>query len=465
MIFLKDVKKKYDHLLPLNIIGCSTIFFSAILIPIWSVPHTMAARNILIAAILIGLIFNGLNWSKYKGQLNIFIVFCVYLVIHLLFFSTNIQFAIKNFRSEWLKFILCFILGLGIALVIIRYQIKKILLWIGVLFSIPLLTHFVQVLFIWGSSSNGFPWGYLGFNSMHGDLAYGGLASIILLSVFLNFEASKKWEYVLTYALLAVCLLSPAIAKSRGGVLFGALAISLITLSSFISPKVTRARQAFMMKLISIPCLLIIMGLAIYSLSAADSVRWNRAIEKLNVGLLSASDALDISCNAGTKSQSIDLSSGDPSLHELKKAEELNLAEGDGARVIGAISGIKLSLENPMGINQSRQAFQIALIQHCGFTPKTMLSHSHNGLINTSLAIGIPGVVILLALYFSCLRIGLSNLPNPIAFALAFWALIWIIRALFDAALQDQVLEIQAFILALLLGLNLQRADLNAARA
>lgn len=465
MNFLKDLKGKCEHLIPLNTIGWSTIFFASILIPIWSIPHTMAARNILIAASLIGLILSRLNWSKYKGQLNIFIIFCIYLVIHLLFFSTNIQFAIKNFRSEWLKFILCFILGLGIALVIIRYQIKKILLWIGVLFSIPLLAHFIQVLFIWGGSSNGFPWGYLGFNSMHGDLAYGGLASIILLSVFLNFEASKKWEYVLTYALLAVCLLSPAIAKSRGGVLFGALAISLIALSSFIAPKVDRARQVFAMKLISIPCLLIIMGLAIYSLSAADPVRWNRALEKLNVGLLASSDALDISCNAGTRSQSMDFISSDPTLYGLKKAEELNLAEGDGARVIGAISGLKLSLENPMGINQSRQAFQIALIKHCGFTPKTMLSHSHNGLINTSLAIGIPGVVILLALYFSCFRIGLRNLPNPLAFALVFWTFIWVIRALFDAALQDQVLEIQAFVLALLVGLNFQQTDLNAARS
>jgi len=433
------------------------------LIPLWSIPHTMAARNILFFCSLVGVVFSSLYWNIYKGRLNIFILLCCYLVFQILLFSTDITEAIKNFRSEWLRFILCFILGLGIALVICKCRIKKVLLWLGIFFTIPLIIHLVQIIYVW-SAVGKFPLGYLGLYSMHGDLAYTSLASIILLSVYLHFQASRFREYFLTFILLAICLISPAVTKSRGGVLFGILGLSLIALVSFLGPRNIRSMQASMTKVVFIACLLGLTSFSIYILSAADPLRWNGFMNRVHYGLVSASSSLAISCHSGASPEDADLTSSDPAKLSFKQAEVLNLAEGDGARVIGAISGMKLALENPMGINQSRQAFQTALIKYCGYTPKTMLSHSHNGLVNAALAIGIPGVCILLTLYFNLLRTGLKNIPNPYALTLVFWVLIWVIRALFDATLQDQMLEIQAFILALLFGLTIQQERLIKVR-
>ena len=94
------------------VMSWALLILVAILIPIWSIPHTMAARNISLGASLLTLCFCKFNWRMYKSQLNIFYLFVVYLLISLLFFSTDIKVALHNFRSEWLKFILCFILGL-----------------------------------------------------------------------------------------------------------------------------------------------------------------------------------------------------------------------------------------------------------------------------------------------------------------------------------------------------------------
>jgi hypothetical protein len=428
---------------------------AATLIPLWSIPHTMAARNILFFCSLVGVVVSGLNWSIYKGRLNIFLLLCLYLVFQIIFFSIDITEAIKNFRSEWLRFILCFILGLGIALAISKCGVKKALFWLGILFAIPPLLHLVQIIYAWNIAGK-FPWGYLGLFAMHGDLAYTSLASVIFLNVYLYFRANRWGEYFLTYTLIAMCLISPAVAKSRGGVLFGILSILFIVLISLFGPKNIRSMQTNIVKAISIICLFGMTFLTIYVLSVADPLRWNGFMSRVNLGLVSASSALDISCNAGIRPEHSDLNLTDRSKAVLNKAEVLNLAEGDGARVIGVVSGIQLAIANPMGINQSRQAYQTALINYCGYIPKTILSHSHNGLVNAALAIGIPGVCILLALYFSLLREGLKNIPNIYALALAFWVLIWLIRALFDATLQDQTLEFQAFILALLLGLSIQ---------
>jgi O-antigen ligase len=273
--------------------------------------------------------------------------------------------------------------------------------------------------------------------------------------VYLHFQAARQREYFLSYVFLAICLISPAVAKSRGGVLFGIFAITIIFLSAILNQRLSKRSSS--RRLINIACLVMAITCAVNVLIMSDPVRASGVFKRVQLGFIVAANSSDYFCDRNSRSSSAALSANQIS-SELSDANALNLTEGDGSRVIAAITGARLVAEHPMGINQSRQAFQTALIIHCGFAPKNMLSHSHSGWINLALAIGLPGAIIFLALQIATLKYGIqnrviNNAINPFAFALIFWTLVWTVRAMFDASLQDHVMEIQAFILALLLGL------------
>jgi hypothetical protein len=132
------------------------------------------------------------------------------------------------------------------------------------------------------------------------------------------------------------------------------------------------------------------------------------------------------------------------------------LVHGDSARATLAKAGFVLSTHYPLGFNGSRQGYQQAIIQYCGHTPFVEYSNAHNAWLDTALAIGIPGAFLLLLVMLNYGWQGFQmmkqkNQINPFALALFVSAGIWILRGVLDSTLRDQMLEMQAFILAFLL--------------
>jgi O-antigen ligase len=89
------------------------------------------------------------------------------------------------------------------------------------------------------------------------------------------------------------------------------------------------------------------------------------------------------------------------------------------------------------------------------------MSHTHNAWIDTALAIGIPGAILLLLVMLNYAFYGYQlnqqqKAINPFAFALLISACVWILRGALDSTLRDQMLEMQAFTLAFLLATALQ---------
>ncbi|OZA13056.1 MAG: hypothetical protein B7Y05_10710, partial [Polynucleobacter sp. 24-46-87] len=89
------------------------IFFPLlfILIPLWNIPHTIAGRYICEGLLLIAVIIYKPNWRLFFSANKVLLIFFAYLLIQLLFFSTNYQQAFSNFRAEWMHFILFSIIG------------------------------------------------------------------------------------------------------------------------------------------------------------------------------------------------------------------------------------------------------------------------------------------------------------------------------------------------------------------
>lgn len=431
------------------------LFSIGLLIPILSLPHTIALRNILLVCSLIGLYFCKLEWKKYKNKLDFFWIFCIYILLDLIFFSSDIKIAFRNFIGEWFKFILYFILGLGGALFVSGYNHKRIILWMGLLFSAPIILHLFMTFIKWlESPSNQIPFGYLGIQSMHGEIAYTSLSASILLSVYLYFQASKLFEYCYIYLCLLACIVSPVIAKSRGGLIFSVLAIILV---AFFAVCIGLRRPAVGAKRSHKAIPIILVGLlAIVFSRSSDVSRWSDIVGKIRMGIYASESGFKISCDG--VSALISESNIEQDKNPKTWLQIASVVDGDGMRVLGAITGLKLALENPLGINQSRQAYQVALKNYCHHNPQINPSHSHNGWINAALAIGIPGVILLIYLFYRLIETGCRAIvdnkqPNPCSIALVLFVFIWAIRGLFDATMQDQMLEMQGFTFALLYGL------------
>ena len=428
------------------------VFYLALfsLIPLWNIPHTIAARYACEALLLILVLCYPLNWGAILDRSKLIFVFVIYLLIQIFFFSSDLKVALLSFKSEWMHFILFSLAGAGSGLLIAKKQVSNILLYLGFAFSVPILIH-LTLLAIKGFSVGYIPWGYSGLSISHGDLAYSSLQAVIFLSVFLLCQAKQASDKLLCVFLLFACALSVVFAQSRGGLLFIVLSglLTWITFIFFVKPN-----KILNLKNIA----LVFLFLTAFALIAAFGSHYNphrwlespiRALSALN------SDPFLGLCSTPNTSEFND-SEIQTTLNSEQIEARSRIMHGDSARVILAKAGFVLSINYPLGINGVRGAYQQAIINYCGRLPFVEYSHTHNAWLDTSLAIGIPGAILLLLIMLNYgwqgfKMIGRSKQLNPFALALFISAGVWILRGMFDSSLRDQMLEMQAFILAFLL--------------
>jgi len=428
-------------------------FFSAIftLVPLWNIPHTIAGRYICEGILFISVLLYKPEWKLFFQKSKLLLVFFIYLILQLLFFSENFNVAFSNFRAEWMHFILFSIIGAGTGLILGKRDTQKILLYFGIAFSIPLFIH--VILFIIKALSTGkIPWGYWGISEIHGDFAYPALEAVILFCTYYILQTKTIYQRYLAIGLIGVCISSPLFATSRGGVGFTLAGILFVVLSHFfLGSGKSLSNSKKILFLLSIPILI----LGIYKVGVlSDPNRWSGITSRLAIGF--EGDPSLVYCEgietleAALKEKGVEIT---PSIQKGLNS----IVDGDGTRVMVARSGLALTLHNPMGINQSKQAYQQAIKAHCGSAPKITVAHAHNAWIDTALAIGIPGTILLLMVLINYAKLGYINLSksisSPYGMALFASACMWILRGFVDSTMRDQMLEMQAFIFATLLGI------------
>jgi hypothetical protein len=425
------------------------------LIAIWNIPHTIAARYAFEGLLLILLITTRLDWRLFFSKAKLLLVFFAYLFLQIAFFSSDLKIALSSFKSEWMHFILFSVIGAGAGLLMGQRKYQNLLLYLGLAFAAPLLLHLYMSL-IKGMQIGDIPWRYWGIHDIHGDLGYAGLQASILFTVYLLTQASTRLQKTLVLVLLLACVVSPLIAQSRGGVLFVVLA-SITTFIAYYA--INGQRQPFRMKYIAAFCLAILCVGGIIKMGiTVDPNRWGSIFTKAMIGL--HGDPKYVYCDGIESLRESLRQDGVVVTPEIELAIK-SVEDGDGARIMAARSGLHLLGHHPMGINGSKQAYQMAITQFCGKPPAIFMSHTHNAWIDTALAIGIPGAILLLLVMLNYAFYGyqlnrLQNGINPFAFALLISACVWILRGALDSTLRDQMLEMQAFMLAFLLAAALQ---------
>lgn len=419
-------------------------------IPLWNIPHTIALRYFLGLMLFIIVIISKPDWSRFLKSSYFLIIFFAYLIFQLIFFSTDFNLAVHNFRAEWMEFILFSIIGAGTGLLIGKRGPKKILLYLGIAFSVPLYIHLILSIKK-GIEISGIPWHYWGMNEIHGDFGYTALQATIFLFVYYVYQTKSLLEKIIVLVLVSACIASPLLAESRGGTVFVLCSILFITTISLLSKNTKK------IKLIMLVCVALTIGATVKVGIAVDPTRWEGVISRMEMGL--KGNSTEIYCQ-GINSLRKELINEGVEITPQIQAKLNSVEDGDGARMLAARSGLKMIALNPMGINQSKQAYQTAISKACSSPPKIFISHTHNGWIDTALSIGIPGALLLFLVMLTYAKKGLSNLRSnikilPYSMALFATSVTWIIRGFFDSTFRDQMLEMQGFTLALLLGVLL----------
>ena len=423
-------------------------FFS--LIPLWNIPHTIAARYVCEGLLLILALSFALDWKPILSKSKLVILFIFYLFIQLLLFSTDLKSGLSGFKSEWMHFILFSLAGAGAGLIASKQKSENMLLFLGIAFAVPLLIH-LSLSAMKGVEIGDIPWRYWGINEIHGDLGYTALQASILLSTYFLCASKARWQSALSLALLLSCIASPLIAQSRGGVIFAIVGIVFTAATYFV---MAQKKSSFSVKsLVTLIATIICIGFLVKIGISVDPTRWGGTLSRALVGF--HGDPNILYCN-GIDSLRKSLQAKGVDITPEIEAGIKSVEDGDGARVMAARSGLRMAIENPMGINGSKQAYQTAITEFCGKSPAIFISHTHNAWVDTSLAIGIPGAILLLLVMLNYGWQGFKMIRqpqqlNPFALALFVSASIWIFRGMLDSTLRDQMLEMQAFTLAFLL--------------
>lgn len=437
---MKDVQFSRSELL---LAVCATIYIAVL-----PMASTIALRNLALLGMLMLLVIClrrtgiGVLSTLFGPWLAPLVVWIAYLCLFPLFAEDSSE-AWRSLGTVWYRGILALLAGAGLALVIGPRLPIGTAFQIGVVSMTALFIHLGLV--VWKAvETSAMPWNYWGRETHHADLGYAAGHAVVLLAISL--VAGREGKRALAWGLIAVALASVTIAHSRGGLGFALLGLLLVfALAGLARGGAHRFRQAGVL----VGVISIIAGMVFFASRSDD--RWGRMIDRLAGGFYG--DSLQIQCEGYSKvEQELIQRFG-----EGHRAADLveSIRNGDGARMVLLRAGLRQAIDHPWGLDGSRQAYQRRLERYCPNSDPNVFkpAHTHNGWLDTVLALGWIGAGLYLLVLLNFLRMGVAGLRaggDGLEFALVLvgLSLFWILRGLTDSVYRDHQLEMQGFVLA-----------------
>lgn len=417
-----------------------TGLFTAIYLAVLPMADTIALRNLALACLLVCLAW---QFRPLRDELRFgwpILLWAAYLLFFPLMADDH-QTAWKSLGGQWGRGLLAMVAGTAAAVVLSRrLTVGKVLLVLGAISAVPNLVHLVM--FAWKAVEGGsLPWGYWGRETHHADLGYAaGHATILLMTAFVTGEKRIRWLAVL-FTLAAVA--STLAAQSRAGVAFAVFGAMLILVPSVLFRPLRDNR--LVLRTVALGAMGVI---AVFVFAFNVDPRWHKLTSELQPGFLG--QPVQIECE-GEPAISDAVLTQYGSLERVPWAVE-GIVRGDGSRIMLLRAGIELAASHPWGGDGSRQAFQKLLRQVCP-EPAIRMAHTHNGWIDTMLAIGWLGAALYLGVLLAYLRQGWGGLRSdgtarPWGLVLVALSVFWIVRGGTDSVFRDHMLEMQGFMLA-----------------
>jgi hypothetical protein len=409
--------------------------FGATYVAVLPMANTIALRNLALLGVLLGLAwcFRETKWM-FNWPASI-ILWAAYLCVFPLI-SNSGAVALESLLEQWGRGPLAMLAGGGMAAVFWK-QRKKALLYMGLASAVPIVVHLLLFAWKWWATSS-IPWGYWGRETHHADIGYAAFQTVVLLVAYIG--VGNTYMRPLVIAVVIGCLVSTALAHSRAGLVFSLLAGFFVAATVAVM-HVSNARKYMLIGSSAV----LLLGVVLLSTNLNNDPRWRTMGSELMAGF--HGNALELECHGMSSIQSIvSAEYGDQTERILN-----SLQYGDGARVILLRTGVSLAVEYPWGSDGSRQAFQKMLRKQCP-NPAISMAHTHNGWLDTVLALGWLGALLYFNVLVQLARRGIACLRQQ---GLQQWevvlftlAILWIVRGFTDSVFRDHMLEMQGLILA-----------------
>ncbi len=446
------------------------LIFLVLLFGVWPIPHTISLRDLLLLLVVATFGYLVLRarpsewWRELAWPLGFYVTLTFWIVIVALFISPETAWSLGEIRGQWLKGMFALVAGGLAALVFMRagWLFRSLM----ILFCILLL----HALYVDAVALKGFfetwqdPTARLGPLPLHvgvplGDPEYhyltllrsyewgqvmltegpdkSNLLSNLLLYFLLaellqRLTVHRRWlpvGNVALVAMFAVALYSIHVERVRNGffevsmvvLLFGAL--WLVALRRYLGG--SGLALAF--------GALLLLPVAVGYVSFATDARWQTFWQTVPVALDTQRHTAWLNLNSPLPA----LPSGEP----VNRSNYMRIARFKG--------GAELALEHPLGVGYGRNAFGHIVKQKYGVAA----SHSHSGLIDMALGVGVPGALLWCAFLLSvgvvaARRYSRSHdLPSTL---LLFVVTGYGVRMVFDSIVRDHMLQMFLFLAAFL---------------
>lgn len=447
-----------SHQVRFGVWGRLLLLFAAIYIAVLPMAGTIALRNVALSGVLVlvvfGLVRAKVDWrsERFGGWLIPIGVWAVYLCMFPLI-AEDAAGALRSLGQMWYRSILALMAGAGVAAIFAQRGSLVTTFHFGLLSAIPLVVHLGLSAFK-AYETSGIPWNYWGRETHHADLGYAAGHAVVLLAVAAVMGRNRK--RILAVTLMVAAMLSLTIAHSRGGLGFALLGLFLVFVVDLMVSG-ARWRTRYISLLMAVAGAIV---LVIFFASRSDD-RWGRMVDRLAGGFYG--DSLQIQCEGYAKiEQELNQRFG-----AGQRTADLveSIRNGDGARMVLVRAGLRLAVLHPWGLDGSRQAYQLRLKEHCANPAAFQIAHTHNGWLDTALALGWIGAGLYFLVLVNFLRMGVAGLRagdggREWAYVLMVLSLFWILRGFTDSVFRDHQLEMQGFVLAYAaMALKLQRGS------
>jgi hypothetical protein len=423
----------YSQSLLLALAGC------ILLLPI---PHTIAARLLIVLGLAAATITAWPAMARRMGMVDtrnavlILGILTVWLLINIQFFSLNPAASWREFIGDWLRFI--GLILIGAALVEKFHGSQRLLVTTAYL---ALFCHVIGLIAyqLWLRLNNADQ--IIGVSPFGNRDTHSTLVMLAITLPLADLTARRIGKAPLllfkheatVWAHLLFCLVATASLNTRNGTVAVFLTL-LVCWGILVSCYVQDRKRLMTIGVLSV-CGIAVLGVVSWKLDS----RWQ--------GLASAIEfALDIENHRYWLTIS-----NEPTVMPTL-ANGVPVEESAYMRMAWAKVSANLILEHPFGVGFGHRAFGWAVFAHYGVGDNMVSSHS--GLLDFTLANGIPGIVLWLTFAFLLMKAGwrrFFNEGNSAGLALFLFVLIAYLRFLVDGHMSGWRFEIFSLILGLLL--------------
>jgi len=309
-----------------------------------------------------------------------------------------------------------------------------------------------------------FPWGFQGFDPMHGNLGYTETQAMALFSSICILAWSRREILRLILSGLAVVagFLSVVIAMSRGAILYSMIVLGAGLLVYWgrlhVHATSNEPQQLGLPTRANVwPRVLVglMFGVFVFVLllSVQKDPRWSLMRDKVIASFI-VERPVDFLCVGITPEIETRVRQRFPDYEPERISALVDGLRGDGGRILVMRAGWQLVMQHPLGLDGSRHSFKKLMAAQCGHVPVLEFAHAHHGWIDLLLALGWLGGALYLWLLIHFLALGWRGLvasqTRHWALALMLVALFWLLRGFTDAVYREHMLLMQAVLMGYL---------------